>query len=408
MVRVDTAERVRRQGMGDMRFHTGRTGRLLLGTLAAALAFLSTITAGSAQTPDAEGGLPEGAPTAIVTLGDSYISGEAGRWQGNWPTFEGNRGGTDRAAYRRGWFWRRDPGRVYGDTAGGCHRSDVAQVLNNDIAVDAKINLACSGAATQNIHRASNGGVSHRGEAPQADQLAEVAATHDIEMIVLSIGGNDLGFADIILDCALRYTFSPSWSKNTCNGPQQGRIDGSMEPAMAGVAKSIDEIRAVMDEAGQPADSYRLVLQSYPSPVPRGDDFRYRESGISRLLTGGCPFWDVDATWARDSLVHQIADGLQTVAADRGVEFLDLRNQLDGREVCSVDTRHGTGTNAEWARFIVTGITQGTLQESMHPNAFGQEATGTCLDLLFAGGPGSYHCDNVPGSGPSTMTLSPN
>ncbi len=349
----------------------------------------------------------EGQPTALVTMGDSYISGEAGRWQGNWSSFTRDRGGTDRAAFvRRGW-WRYDPARVYGPTAEGCHRSDVAPALSNQIPVAAKINLACSGAATNDIFRSSNGGTSHRGEPPQADQLATVAASNDIEMIVLSIGGNDLGFADIIIDCTIRYTTSPSWWRNTCRRSQQRAVDRAMDSAMAGVAKAIDEIRAVMDAAGQPQDSYRLVLQSYPSPVPRGDDFRYSERGWARTFTGGCPFWDGDATWARDSLVPQIADNLGAVAASRGVEFLDLQDQLDGREVCAVDAAQGAGADAEWARYVSTGLTQGRAQESMHPNALGQQSNGTCLGLLYAAAPGDYRCTNVTGSGPSVMRLEP-
>ncbi|NUK82594.1 hypothetical protein HRW23_35690, partial [Streptomyces lunaelactis] len=68
---------------------------------------------------------PGNGPTAVVSLGDSYISGEAGRWKGNSLTNTGSRNGTD-----RGWVSGStyDPGKVYGTTAGGCHRSDSAEV----------------------------------------------------------------------------------------------------------------------------------------------------------------------------------------------------------------------------------------------------------------------------------------
>ena len=225
-------------------------------------------------------------------------------------------------------------------------------------------------------------------------------------MIVLSIGGNDLGFADIIIDCTIEYNTSPSWWKNTCNGEQQVNVDNRMPAAMAGVAKAIDEIRAVMTAAGQDDSSYRLVLQSYPSPIPRGSEFRYSESGWSRTNTGGCPFWNVDATWARDSLVPQISANLESVATQKGVEFLDMSNSLDGREVCSVHTSQGSSaTSGEWGRFLVTGLTQGEAQESMHPNAHGQVANGTCLGLKFTTGGGAHDCLNIAGAGPEVMTL---
>lgn len=264
-------------------------------------------------------------------MGDSYISGEVGRWQGNWNDPFGNRGGTDRAAYTMAGIWQYDASLVYGATAAnGCHRSDVSEVLSSAIAVDALINLACSGAETQNIPRSSN-------------------------------GGNDLGFADIIITCTVEYSTSPSWWPNTCNGQEQAGVDSRMGAAVAA--------------AGQ-ADGYRLLLQSYPSPIPRASEFRYSESGWDRALVGGCP-------------------------------FLDLSDQLEDREVCSVHTSQGTGSDAEWARFLVTGLTQGYAQESMHPNAFGQQATGTCLRLLYAASEGDYACTNVSGASADTMLLSP-
>ena len=101
----------------------------------------------------------------------------------------------------------------------------------------------------------------------------------------------------------------------------------------------------------------------------------------------------------------QISANLALVAASQGVEFLDLQDMLAGREVCSRSTSHGVGLNAEWARFLVTGLTQGDAQESMHPNAIGQRALATCLDLLAASAPGSYRCFNNAGQGPEAMTL---
>ena len=68
---------------------------------------------------------PSSGPTAIVSLGDSFISGEAGRWQGNSLFAVGDRAGTDRAWTGTGY----DPTRIYGASdANGCHRSDVSEI----------------------------------------------------------------------------------------------------------------------------------------------------------------------------------------------------------------------------------------------------------------------------------------
>ncbi|MFE4602807.1 GDSL-type esterase/lipase family protein [Kitasatospora indigofera] len=378
---------------------TSRTRRLLAAVLA--LPLLGTgLLAAAAPARAATG------PTASVTMGDSYISGEAGRWKGNSVTTSGSRAGTDRSWTGSAY----DPARVYGPTyASGCDRSDVAEVRSAPALAQTQINLACSGAVTANVYRAANGGQSYKGEAPQADQLAAVARANNVKLITLSIGGNDLGFADVIQTCVKDYLIWYSY----CNDDQQAAVDARMATAMAGVRKSVDEIRAVMTAAGYAAADYRIVLQSYPSPIPRSSEMRYAESGWSRADTGGCPFWDGDADWARDSLVPQISDALAAVAAAKGVQFMDLRDMLQGREVCAAAARQATpsaapsATTSEWARFVDAGLSasQGTVQESMHPNYYGQLALGRCLTLLGARPAGNWSCRNTAGQDTDGMYL---
>ena len=153
---------------------------------------------------------PGSSTTAIVSLGDSFISGEAGRWQGNSLNLFGTRDGTDRAASCvLGIFCSYDATRVYGSSyANGCHRSDVATVKSSGIAVNERINIACSGAKTNNIWRASQGGQTFKGEAPQADQLATIAAQKNVKLIVLTISANDLGFSDHVINCTVAWTMT--------------------------------------------------------------------------------------------------------------------------------------------------------------------------------------------------------
>ncbi|MCZ7431143.1 GDSL-type esterase/lipase family protein [Streptomyces sp. WMMC1477] len=377
----------------------GRRRRLAAAVLAIPLAFAGLTTLGAG--PSAAS--PGSGPTAIVSMGDSYISGEAGRWKGNSLDNSGSRDGTDRAWTGSSY----DKTRVYGETAlGGCHRSDSAEVKSATGTAQALINLACSGATTENVFRSSNGGVAYKGEAPQADQLAAVAAAYDVETIALSIGGNDLGFADIITNCATDYIIW--WSY--CHDDQQEVVDSKIDGVMADVTKAVEEIRAVMSEAGYAASDYEIVLQSYPSPIPRGDENRYAQSGWSRTNTGGCPFWDKDSDWARDSLVPQIADRLHGVATATGTRFLDLRDMLQGREVCArsssqvTDSQAPSARTSEWARWIDSQSTQGDVQESMHPNYYGQLALGRCLTLVH-GSSGDAACRNTPGKGTSGMYL---
>jgi hypothetical protein len=341
---------------------------------------------------------------AVVSMGDSYISGEAGRWQGNSDTVSGSRSGTDRAYVNGGY----DPTVVYGSTySSGCDRSDTAEVDSATGLPATRFNIACSGATTANVLRSVDGGQSYKGEAPQADQLAQIAAGNTVRTVVLSVGGNDLGFSSVITACVEDYEVWYSY----CNGTQQQKISAALPGAMASVGKAIDSIDAAMAADGYAAGSYRVILQSYPSPIPRSAENRYPESGWSRTNSGGCPFWNGDSDWARDTLIPEISSALRTEAHAKGVQFLDLQDAFQGHEVCAASAQLATSSKppspvtSEWARFLTTGATQGTMQESFHPNAYGQRALGHCLSLIYAQPTGDFACDNTPGQDASGMTL---
>ncbi len=149
-------------------------------------------------------------PTAIVSLGDSFISGEGGRWLGNGSERAGTRSGTDRAAVTcGGWGCDYAPERVYGGSEGNdCHRSDMAPIVSASIPVEERFNLACSGARLRNLWPAASGGESHFGEEPQVDRLERVARRAEVRMVVVTAGANDVGFGDLVAGCALDWARS--------------------------------------------------------------------------------------------------------------------------------------------------------------------------------------------------------
>ena len=348
---------------------------------------------------------PTSGPTAIVSLGDSFISGEAGRWQGNSLNLLGTRDGTDRAAKCVWIFCSYDASRVYGSTASnGCHRSDVSTIASAGISVSQKINLACSGAKSQNIWRASQGGQSFKGEAPQADQLLTVAQQKNVKLVVLTVLANDVGFADIVLNCAAGWVIG----LGSCNQSQQAALQAAMPAAQAGLRKSIDEVRAVMAAAGYSPTQWKFVIAGYASPVPAAANVRY--SGSDRWWTGGCPFYDADFNWAKNTATPFIIDGMRSVAAEKGVQFLDVRDSLNGHEVCnkssSLVSSSPNPVTSEWVRWVNTGCCQGDAQESVHPNAYGEKALGKCVTLMYAKPSGNWTCTNTPGQNYNAMNLS--
>ncbi|MGW3134940.1 GDSL-type esterase/lipase family protein [Streptomyces sp. NPDC001139] len=328
-------------------------------------------------------------------MGDSFISGEAGRWQGNGFDNGGDRDGTDRAFVNGAY----NPGLIYQFSYGnGCHRSDVAEVTHVT-GYQIPTNIACSGATTSNIPRAISGGSSFKGEMPQSDHLAIAAKDRNVKAIVVSIGGNDFGFSDIIKRCIEDYLVG-----DQCARSAQQDIDFKKPFVIADIHKAVQDIRATMAQSGYSRNQYRLVLQSYPSPVPRSSGIRVNGSAALRAQFG-CPLSNPDLDWARDSLVPQISAAISQVAATENAEFLDLSDAFEGKEVCSTGTVNAAINNppsfntSEWVRWVGSGLVQGDQQESLHPNAFGQKALGDCLNGLLKSSPGKgarcFNKDNI-------------
>jgi hypothetical protein len=280
----------------------------------------------------------------------------------------------------------------------------VATIKSAAISVNQKINLACSGARSVNIWRASQGGQTFKGEAPQADQLLTVAQQKNVKLVVLTILANDVSFADHVINCTVDWILG----LGPCNQAQQAQLEAELPAAKDGLRKSIDEVRAVMAAAGYSTSQWKFVIAGYSSPVPAAADVRY--SGSDRWWSGGCPFYDEDFDWAKNVATPLIVDSMRQVAAEKGVQFLDVRDALNGHESChrnsSLVTSSGpNSTIHEWVRWVNTGCCQGDAQESMHPNAFGQRAIGKCVALIYAKTSGNWTCRNTPGQNYNAMTL---
>lgn len=343
-------------------------------------------------------------PTAIVALGDSFISGEGGRWLGNGSEPWGTRSGTDRAAVGcDSWGCDYEPALVYGDSeASGCHRSDVAPVRSAPVPVAAKVNLACSGAKLANLWPAARGGTGHFGEAPQIDRLAEVARRDDVRMVLVTAGANDVGFGRLVAGCALDWARSSERRPAYCRASAQAEVEAALPAMERGLEKALWSVRTTLAATGYDPTDYRLAAMGYASPFPAGGWIRYPEQGWSRLNRGGCPVWNADADWAAEAGTDSIVAAMRRAAAASGAEFLDLRHALDGHQLCDRRARRvgpeGPDPAAsEWVRRLA--FVQGSSRESLHPNAYGQRAIGACIGFLYASPRGDYSCRATPGRG---------
>jgi len=351
-------------------------------------------------------------PASVVSVGDSAISGEAGRWAGNTNGSPSNVDALGPTAYY-------DAGSA--EAIHGCHRSKASEIG----IFAASANLACSGARTYTQPFSSGSdfkpgldfyddGAGHIG---QARALQQYAATHNVKLVVALIGANDYGFADIVQQCVLDWLTSPSWWKNYCHDDSSmtSKFTAANVAAITTrVANAFLNLRTAMRNANYADASWKLLVQTYSSPLPRGAQIRYSQSGFTRQNIGGCGVWNADADWANDTVVATLNGTVRNAAAATGmsnIAVFDAQNALVGHRLCENTDglleeqglaswrSAGAADRSEWVSQIRTTTTlfgPYQLQEDAHPSYWGQLALRNCLRQAYnAGAPRGGTCSRT-------------
>ncbi|MGB3734629.1 MAG: hypothetical protein WA964_06720 [Ilumatobacter sp.] len=393
---------------------------------------------------------PPALPTAAVAMGDSFISGEgAGAYQ---PVADVNgavQGFPGWAAPNSNAFF--------------CHRSANASIEVAALAVDARINLACSGGQPQDMANDSIDRASGRTVEAQLDQLRTVATTHDIDIVLIGLGSNNSSFTfgDAAAECAGRFVADGyigwwefwvpiiNWITGA-SSPQQPCTANDLATAgelSTAQVETTDALRLVVQTLQEiDADGeHTIVLQDYTNPLPlEYDDKFYKERRrtdtrdkfrhlVRERYAGGCP-----AHRASLGPAHQFSQGLGNLVAGThttltaefpGVDlrYLNVQRAFDGARLCErsnspagvlatpvrlMDTSGGVPTGVHLTSIdgtdkIDIARIQGvctdwfqTCQESWHPNAAGHDVLGQCLTQAVAAvGDNRIDCVRNPSSG---------
>ena len=376
----------------------------VLAVLAAALTtLLGTLVLGATTAPARADGPGVGTPW-IATLGDSYISGEAGRWAGSSNTSSSYADALGSTAYY-------DNGSS--ETINRCHRSRSAEAYVGG-GVNG-VNFACSGARTTTATDSDGNfkpGLDFYASGSnlgQARMLQDFAATHNVRMVVVSIGGNDFNFGSIVQQCVQDWATSPTWAKDYCRDDSSVTANftsANVAAVKARIATALTNVRTAMRNAGYADTAWTMLVQTYPSPLPNGSGFRYSESGYTRQSTGGCGFWNGDADWANGTALPTInatVTGAVSAAGITNAKTLDLSTAFNGRRLCESTvglyeekgltswTQAGAVDRTEWVNQIRTVSTCCSsspyyIQESLHPNYWAQLATRSCVRQAYNGG----------------------
>ncbi|MEV4503907.1 SGNH/GDSL hydrolase family protein [Streptomyces klenkii] len=294
----------------------GRGGRYGKGL--AALGAAAALAAGAAGTATAEGTEEAATPAGgarYVALGDSYTSG---------------------------------PG-IPQQTGGDCARSSVnypaltAKALHQTSFKD----VSCSGAKTDDMWRAQGD------NPPQLNALGT-----GTRLVTLGIGGNDIGFGDIIGTCAQLSATDPA------GAPCRTKYtEGGADQLTARIAGAAPKVAQVLKDVHKRAPHARVVLVGYPAIMP--------EDGA------GCfpavPIAAGDVPYLRDT-EKKLNTMLLGEARKAGVRFADTYKPTLGHDVCKPAADR-------W----VEGAQPENPAAPFHPNARGEAAMATAVTTAARG-----------------------
>lgn len=380
----------------------------VLACLALALAAGCTSAGGATPEPndakaaDARHGQSASGPGYVVTLGDSYISGEGVRWAGNTAGAPGPVDALGADAYL-------DQGKR--ESTPGCDRA-VESVADAGAPLGwSAENLACSGSETSTLSSGSSfkpgldffdGGGRRVGQALALQRFAE---EHTVEAVVVSIGGNDFGFSSIVSTCGVDFATTVDRRPRPCSDdPTVTDAVGADRAASvtADVKAALSRVAGAMQAAGYARDDYAFIVLGYPSPIATASAFRYPETSAARLDAGGCPVFDADADWANETLLPAINGAVESAVDELNLSnlaFLDLADAFAGHRLCEsgvgqlTDTGltdwqdKGAAAQLEWVNRAYLGGPPWQLQESFHPNYWGMLAVRDCVGAALEAWP---------------------
>jgi hypothetical protein len=367
----------------------------------------------------------------IISVGDSYISGEGGRWAGN-TTLNSEWLLTD--ALRTEAYYgepNKEPGK---EAIPYCHRSKSAEIFIGG-GVNSK-NLACSGAETTSrsdlagrttvfvpgldfVNVARKGILpENKGRCPltrcegQALQLEKFAkerkeAKEEIKMVAVSIGGNNFGFPEVAKECARAFV---QLGECNTNPRLKAKVEAeNVKRQEEAIESGLRNVGKAMEKAGFAKEAYTILVQDYPSPIPaNGEEFR--SAGYLERLVSGCWFNNNDAHWANFTALEAINETIKKAAAKFAegkfkVVFMELEEAFKGRRLCETGLRlvgedrpprppwwtaPGAVNETEWVnRVRVVGPEETApffMWESVHPNYWGQLALRNCVRKAYKNG----------------------
>jgi lysophospholipase L1-like esterase len=222
----------------------------------------------------------------------------------------------------------------------GCLRSDKAYPVLVAAALGASLtDAACSSAGIEDITAAQRTDLGTN--RPQLGALAP-----DDSVVLLTLGGDDLGFENVLDEC-MELSFTDPWG-SPCRAHY---TSGGTDRLAALVKAEAPKMTAVLADIAARAPQARIVLVGYPDMFP---------------LSGGCwpavPITDGDIAYLR-GIELQLNAMLAADAKRAGATFVNTYTPTIGHDFCQPERIRD-----------VEGLLPGSWALPFHPNARGQAA----------------------------------
>ncbi|MEV4441230.1 SGNH/GDSL hydrolase family protein [Streptomyces sp. NPDC049577] len=201
--------------------------------------------------------------------------------------------------------------------------------------------VSCSGATTGDMWRAQGT------NAPQLNALGK-----NTRLVTLGIGGNDIGFGDIIRTCAGLASSDPAGAP--C---RKQFTPGGKDELTARINATAPKIAKVLRDVHKKAPNARVILVGYPTIMP--------DNGVGCLPS--LPIALGDVPYLRDT-EKRLNTMLRAQARAAHIRFADTYRPTAGHDVCKP-------TADRW----VEGARPENPAAPFHPNARGEQAMATAV-----------------------------
>lgn len=224
----------------------------------------------------------------------------------------------------------------------GCLRSNrnYPSLVARTLGVPEFRDVSCSGGTTEDLTAPQNTQLGTN--PPQLDALRE-----DVDLVSLTVGGNDIGFGEIINECATRSPRAPFGS--ACKDFYTSGGSDRLAERIAATAPKIAASLAAIEDRSPGA---RVLVVGYPAILPD------KGPGCFPVV----PFSAGDVAYLRET--EKRLNAMLAAEADRAdADYVDTYTPTIGHDVCQLPGR-------KW----IEGLVPTAPAAPVHPNALGMTA----------------------------------